>query len=285
MAHTTFGITGATGRIGGAVSRRLEERGVAHRLLVRSPHRVASHVAAANGLLDAATMDFADPDGAAESMAGLDTVFLVSASESADRKQQQLAMVEALSRAGVRRVVYTSFAAPAPDATFTFARTHYATEQAIERAGLEYTFLRDNFYLDVFPDFVSADRVLRGPAGDGRVAAVARADVVGAALAVLLDPREPERAAYTLTGPRALTLDEMARIMTRVTGQDHRYEPETLDEARASRAGYDPEPWQLEGWLSTYTAIASGELSRVTDDVETLTGHAPRSLEDVLRGA
>ena len=65
-------------------------------------------------------------------------------------------------RAGVRRVVYTSFAAPAPDATFTFARTHYATEQAIERAGLEYTFLRDNFYLDVFPDFVSADRVLRG---------------------------------------------------------------------------------------------------------------------------
>lgn len=105
MAHTTLGITGATGRIGGAVSRRLEERGVAHRLLVRSPHRVASHVAAANGLLDAATMDFADPDGAAESMAGLDTVFLVSASESADRKQQQLAMVEALSRAGVRRVV------------------------------------------------------------------------------------------------------------------------------------------------------------------------------------
>lgn len=60
-------------------------------------------------------------------------------------------MVEALSRAGVRRVVYTSFAAPAPDATFTFARTHYATEQAIERAGLEYTFLRDNFYLDVLP--------------------------------------------------------------------------------------------------------------------------------------
>ena len=114
MAHTTLGITGATGRIGGAVSRRLEERGVAHRLLVRSPHRVASRVAAANGLLDAATMDFADPDGAAESMAELDTVFLVSASESADRKQQQLALVEALSRAGVRRVVYTSFAAPAP---------------------------------------------------------------------------------------------------------------------------------------------------------------------------
>ena len=190
MAHTTLGITGATGRIGGAVSRRLEERGVAHRLLVRSPHRVASHVAAANGLLDAATMDFADPD-----------------------------------------------------------------------------------------------RVLRGPAGDGRVAAVARADVVDAALAVLFDPRGHERAAYTLTGPSALTLDEMARIMTRVTGQDHRYEPETLDEARASRAGHDPEPWQVGGWLSTDTAIASGELSRVTNDVETLTGHAPRSLEDVLRGA
>ncbi|MEU5466770.1 hypothetical protein [Kocuria salsicia] len=48
--------------------------------------------------------------------------------------------------------------------------------------------MRDNFYLDVLPLFAGGDRVLRGPAGDGRVAAVARADVADAVVAVLLDP-------------------------------------------------------------------------------------------------
>ncbi|GEC98653.1 NAD(P)-dependent oxidoreductase [Kocuria varians] len=280
---STIGITGVTGHIGGAVSRALEEKGVAHRLLGRNPQRFDERVAASAGLLDSAPLDFADPEQTAESMTGLDTVFLVSAAETAEREAQQLAMVEALTKAGVKRVVYTSFASPSPKATFTFARTHYATEQAIERAGLEHTFLRDNFYLDVLPLFAGEDRVLRGPAGDGHVSAVARADVADAAVAVLLDPQTHSRGAYTLTGPESLTMTEVAEILTRVTGQTYRYEAETIDAAHESRAVLDPEPWEMEAWVSTYTAIASGELAEVTDDVRELTGHAPLSLEDVLR--
>lgn len=279
----TIGITGVTGHVGGAVSGALEERGVAHRLLGRNPQRFDSRVAASDGLLESASLDFSDPERAAESMKGLQTVFLVSAAETAEREAQQLAMVGSLSRAGVERVVYTSFASPSPTATFTFARTHYATEQAIERAGLEHTFLRDNFYLDVLPLFAGEDRVLRGPAGDGRVAAVARADVADAAVAVLLDPQAHTRGAYTLTGPESLTMTEVAQILTRVTGQQYRYEAETVEAAHEPRAVLDPEPWEMEAWVSTYTAIASGELAEVTQDVRELTGHAARSLEDVLR--
>ncbi|MDO4918404.1 NAD(P)H-binding protein [Kocuria sp.] len=284
MTGTRIGVTGATGHIGGGVSRALERRGIAHRLLARGPRRLDERVAASGGLLDAAEFDFADPQGAVASLTGLDTVLLVSAAETAEREQQQLAMVRALSLAGVRRVVYTSFAAPGPRATFTFARTHHATERAIADAGLEHVFLRDNFYLDVFPLFAGEDRVLRGPAGSGRVAAVARADVVDAAVAVLAEPAAALRDAYTLTGPQALTLAEVAETLTRVTGRQHRYEAETLAQARASRAVLDPQSWELEAWISTYTAIASGELAEVTDHVRELTGHEPRSLEDVLRG-
>jgi NAD(P)H dehydrogenase (quinone) len=67
-------------------------------------------------------------------------------------------------------------------------------------------------------------------------------------------------------------------------GRDLRYEEETVEEAYASRrAAYpDAADFQLDAWVSTYTAIASGELDGVTDDIPTLTGHRARSLDDLL---
>src|SRR5918995_559412 len=66
------------------------------------------------------------------------------------------------------------------DATFTLGRDHGDTEQAIRdaatRTGMTFTLLRDNFCLDVLPYFADASGVIRGPAGDGRVAAAGRPD-------------------------------------------------------------------------------------------------------------
>ncbi len=102
----------------------------------------------------------------------------------------------------MRHVVYTSFAGAAADATFTLGRDHFDTEQAIREAGLTHTFLRDNFYLDVLPWFADEEGVIRGPAGEGRVAAVARADVADVAAAVLRDPAAHADAAYQPHRPR-----------------------------------------------------------------------------------
>ncbi|HET9129153.1 MAG TPA: SDR family NAD(P)-dependent oxidoreductase, partial [Propionibacteriaceae bacterium] len=76
--------------------------------------------------------------------------------------------------------------------------------------------------------------------------------------------------------------DEVAAILTDVTGRPTRFHDETLDEAYASRASYGAPDWQLDAWVSTYMAIASGELSRVSDAVERITGVAPLSLEQLL---
>ena len=76
---------------------------------------------------------------------------MVSAAESADRLDEHKAFVDAAAEAGVRHIVYTSFCAAAPDCTFTLGRDHYATEQHIRASGMDWTFLRDNFYLDFLP--------------------------------------------------------------------------------------------------------------------------------------
>ena len=112
---------------------------------------------------------------------------MVSASEDVDRLGQHRAFVDAAAAAGVRHVVYTSFQGAAADCTFTLGRDHWATEEALRASGMEHTFLRDSFYADFLP-LMATDGAIRGPAGDGRVAAVARDDVAAVAAVVLADP-------------------------------------------------------------------------------------------------
>jgi NAD(P)H dehydrogenase (quinone) len=272
-----IGVTGATGGLGGRVARGLAARDARQRLVVRDPSRAPRldhvEVVSVPSYLDAPAMR----DG----LRGIDTLLLVSGRESLDRLEQHFSVITAALDAGVERIVYTSFLGAAPDATFTFARDHFHTEQRIRATGLRHTFLRDSLSLDGIPFLVGEDGVIRGPAGDGRVAAVARDDVGDVAVEVLTSDGHDGQT-YDLTGPAAFTLEEAAAELTRVRGRPVRFEHETLEEARASRAGSGAEAWEIEGWVTSYAAIAAGELDVVTDAVQRIAGHPPISLSELL---
>ena len=185
----------------------------------------------------------------------------------------------------MRHIVYTSFVGAGPDAVFTLARDHGATEEHIRASGMAFTFLRDNFYIDFMEALVGEDGVIRGPAGDGRCAVVARRDVARSAAAVLVDASAHAGATYDLSGPEALSMADVARVVGEVRGREVRFHDESLDEAYASRAGYGAPDWQVDAWVSTYTAIASGSMAAVSDAVERLTGESPLSLTAFLRAS
>ena len=186
-------------------------------------------------------------------------------------------------RAGVRRLVYTSFVGAAPDATFTLARDHWATEEHIRGSGLAFTFLRDNLYADFLPFLVGEDGVIRGPAANGRAAVVAQDDIADAAVNVLRDPGPHAGRTYDLTGPQSLSLAEIASTISVTTGREVRYQAETLPEAYASRASFGAPGWQVDAWVSTYTAFAAGELAAVSPDLPRLIGRPALSLAELLR--
>jgi uncharacterized protein YbjT (DUF2867 family) len=277
MADTPIAVTGATGAVGGHVAQRLADLGVPTRLVVRDPDRAPHHPDAEV----VAITGYGHPGSMRAALEGTDTLLLVSGEEAVDRLEQHRTAVAAAADAGVRRVVYTSFLGAAPDATFTLARHHYHTERAIEAAGMSLIALRNSLYQDVLPYF-GGDGVIRGPAGEGRFAPVTRADIADVAVACLLDDEHDDRV-YDLTGPALLTMADVAATLGRVLGQDVRYEGETLEEAYASRAVYGAPDWQVEAWVSSYTAIAAGELDVVSDDVERVAGHTPSTLEAFLR--
>ena len=274
---TTLALTGSTGRLGGRIARRLAAAGAQQRLLVRDPAR-APHLPDSEVVI----AELADTPEVRAALAGVDVLLMVSGSETVDRVSRHRAFIDAAAAAGVGHVVYTSFVGAGADATFTLVRDHGATEQHLEASGLPFTFLRDNLYADFLPLMVGEDGALRGPAGEGRAAAVTQDDIAEAATAVLLSPAAHLGHTYELTGPQALTLAEAAEILTVGLGREIRYVPETLDEAYASRQVYGAPDWQVQAWVTTYTAIAAGELASVTNHVELLTGHPATSLADLL---
>lgn len=278
MAGPVVGVTGATGRVGGGVAHRLAEAGVDQRMMVRDPDRAPQLPRA-----EVAVAGFGDAEAARAALEGVGTLFMVSAAETDDRVAQHRTFIDAAAAAGVERVVYLSLVGAGRDATFTLARDHWATEEHIRASGLIWTFMRDNLYLDVLPMIAGDAGVIRGPADGGRLAAVAIDDVADCVAAVLEQPDAHAHATYSLTGPEALTLAEIAATMTEVTGRAVRFENETVDEAYASRSEYGAPDWQVEAWVTTYTAIAAGEYAEVTGDVEQLASHLPRSLADVLK--
>jgi uncharacterized protein YbjT (DUF2867 family) len=274
MNLPTLAVTGSTGVVGGIVARELSDAGMPQRLLVRDPARAPQldrSVVARNS--------YGEPTDALD---GVEVLFMVSAAESETRREEHLAFVDAAAAAGVRHIVYTSFQGAAADSVFTLGRDHFATEEHIRSSGMTYTFLRDSFYLDFMPAMVGDDGIMRGPAGDGRVAIVARADVARTVSRVLENPEGHANQTYTLTGPEALTLTEVAAVITDVTGTATSFFNESLDEAYASRASYNAPDWQVDAWVSTYTAIAAGEVASVSDDVERVTGRVPMTLAQFL---
>ncbi|GAA1722750.1 SDR family oxidoreductase [Isoptericola hypogeus] len=283
-------VTGASGRLGSRLAFRLAAEGARQRLVVRDPAQ-APRLADGRRLPEceiAVADGYADADAMRAAFHGVRTVFLVSARESADRVALHTATIDAAVAAGVERLVYTSFVGAAPDATFTFARDHWHTEQHLaavaERSGLRTTVLRDNLYHHALTMFVGDDGVIRGPAGDGRVASVSHDDVADVATAVILDerPRRHDGATYEVTGPQALTLAEVAATLAEASGRDVTYHAESEQEAYESRAGYGAEPFEVAGWVTSYTAIAAGELAHVSDDVSRLVGRPARSLAQWL---
>lgn len=268
-------LTGVTGAVGGRVARLLADRGASLRFIARDPSRCPPIDA------DVRQASYNDTAAMAEAMAGASALFFVSGREDKDRIEHHRSVVEAAASAGVGKIVYTSFIGAAPDSTFTLGRQHHATEGFIRNTGIPFVFLRDNLYTDFVPYFAMPDGVIRGPAGDGRLAWVTRDDIAESA-ATALTTSDHDGTAFDLTGPESIDLHETADRLGRFIGREITYHPETVDEAYASRAVYGAPDWEVEGWVTSYLAIANGEMDVVSDDVETLTGHPPQSLEAFL---
>lgn len=272
----TLALTGATGAVGSIAARHLAEAGLTARLIVRDAAR-------APDLTGFEIAAFSREGGPAllAALSGIDTVLMVSAREDDGRLLLHQDFVDAAVRSGVRQIVYLSFVGAAEDATNLTVRDHGATESYLRDCGLDVTIIRSNFYVETLLEFVHENQI-SAPASDGRIAAVARADVGAAVGAVLADPKTHVGQVYELSGPQALTLDDVAALLGPVLGAPIAYTAQTDDEARRQMTENGVPAELLEAWLSACVAIRHGIHGHVTDDVRHLTGRAPTPAAETL---
>jgi uncharacterized protein YbjT (DUF2867 family) len=270
-------VTGASGHLGGLVARELAVLGEPVRLVVRDAGRAPVLDGA-----EVAVADFGDPDSLARALGEGDRAFMVSMHDGPDaRIALHQSFVDAAVRAGVAHVVYVSCLGAGPDAIFSHARSHGATEQMLRESGLGWTSIRNGMYADDILGWFDPDGVARETGGEGRMSFSYRPELAKS-VAVTLTETGHDGKVYDVVTPPPVGLAELARIATEVTGRPYSYEPAGHDEWDARWRGLGRDGWELDAGHTSYEALSAGEFDVESDDYERLTGEKPLTVAQVI---
>lgn len=287
MSHTIL-VTGAAGHLGRAVVGHLldTQKVDAARIVAasRDPAKLAD--LAARGVA-VRKGDFDDAASLESAFAGIDRLLIVSTDALAvpgQRLTQHKTAIAAAVKAGVKHLFYTSMPKP-DDSLVSFAPDHLGTEEAVKASGLAYTILRDAWYHDnllhSLPHNLSTG-TWYSASGGGRIATIARDDCARAIAAALASPTTPGDATYTLTGPAAITTDEIAAIAAEVAGKPLKVVRVSDEQLAAGLKGAGIPDFFATVLVSADANTRTGRFDIVTDDFEKLTGDKPQSLKDFL---
>jgi uncharacterized protein YbjT (DUF2867 family) len=193
--------------------------------------------------------------------------------------------VEAAKRAGVSRIVRQSAFIPEPALDTILGRQHHEIDQLVESSGLPYTFLRPTFFMQnimAAAQTVASDGVMYWPFGDGRAGMPDVRDIVDVAVEVLTSDGH-EAATYTLTGPASISMHDVATAFTGALGKQVTYVDVPVQAAVDSMVGMGFPQFMADTFGELFVNFANNGADRATGDVEKVTGHPARSIDDFAR--
>ncbi|WP_116140191.1 SDR family oxidoreductase [Trinickia diaoshuihuensis] len=232
------------------------------------------------------TMDYDRPDTLLEALEGVDKLLLISAVVPGERLRQHKAVIDAAKKAGVKSVAYTSMLR-AGTSTLMLAGEHKATEEYLKASGLEYTLLRNGWYLENTTAALAQalERgVIAGSAGQGRFASATRADFAAAAAAVLTQPGHANKT-YELAGDHSISMTEFAAEVSKQVGRPIVYQdlPPAQYEAALLDAGLPR--MIVDVIIDADVKAASGELDSASKDLSRLIGRSTTSVSEAIKAA
>ncbi len=265
-------VTGAGGNVGRALVEDLRQRGMAYRIGVRTgsnqPHAVP--------------FDFLKPETFESAIADCNALFLLRPPAVANTKATLNPFIDVARKAGVEQIVFISVAGAADKPWVP----HHAVEQHLMAGPSGWTILRPGFFAqnlgDAYRDDIVQDHRIYVPAAQGRVAFIDARDIAAVAVVALLDPLTHAGQSYTLTGPEAVTFDQVATQLTAELGRPIRYEAASLlgYVRHLRRRGL---PWiQILVQTILHRGLRRGEAEAVTDTVPTLLGRPAGSLAQYI---
>ena len=274
-------VTGAGGTVGSEVIKQLESAKAPFRAAYFSNEK--AEAARARGI-DAVIIDYNRPETLRSAFQGCDKLFLLGPN-ALNQRQLELNAVEAAKVVGVRHIVKQSVMG-SDEKAFGLAKVHRPVEKAIESSGFAWTFLRPNSFMQnvvtYMGETIKAEGAFYSASGKAKISHVDVRDIAAVAVKALTEPKH-EGKAYTLSGPEALTYDELANELSKVLGRSISHiNLSPSDLKNGMLAGGMPEEI-ADQMLDLERYYREDKASRITNDIKQVTGRDPRRFAQYAR--
>lgn len=274
-------VTGASGTLGSEVIRQLVSSKAPFRGAYFSNKK--AEAARASGI-EAVIIDYNRPEMLRAAFQGCDRLFLLGPNVW-NQTQLEKNAVEAARAAGMVHIVKQSVMG-APEEAFSLAKIHRPIEQAIESSGLAWTFLRPNSFMQNVVTFmgetIKAESAFYSASGQAKISHVDVRDIAAVAVKALTEPTHASKA-YTLTGPEALTYDEIANQLSKGLGRTIRHislPPSDLKQGMLAE-GLPEEI--ADRMLDLERYFREDRASGITNHIKQVTGVDPRRFSEYVR--
>lgn len=285
LADKQLLVTGASGNLGRAVVAELRRLG-AKRVIAATRTPGKRQELAALGV-EEREADFDRPETLQAAFRGVERLLLISTDSlhaPEVRIKQHRAAIQAAVVAGVEHVVYTSLPNAHPTEGPSIPDDHFWTEVALFESGLNWTILRNNLYAEVILRFaqfaLKTGKLVSATQSQGR-SYVTREDCARTAAAALLN--STSKAIYDVTGPASVTHEQIASVLSRLSGQSIQHVNVTPDEVEKGLVAAGISQFAARSVRELDEETSRGYQAIVTPTVTNLTGRVPTSVEDFLQ--
>jgi len=220
---TTYGVTGATGKLGRFVLDELLQKVSPSDIVAFGRNLSPLDEYTAKGVT-ARAMDYDKADTLGAALDGVDRLLLISGSALGERPRQHGNVIEAARLAGVSYIAYTSIL-DAENTPIRLGAEHKATEDKLASSGIAFDLCRMGWYNENYVGSLKPQveaGVITGAQGQGRISSASRADLAAGCAWVLVNGKGGE--IYNFAGDESWTMEDFAAEVSRQTGKDVRYE-------------------------------------------------------------
>lgn len=268
-------VTGATGNLGNAVVKALDDKGFDVKAGTTNP--VNSKLPRG---IETVKVVYEEPDSIDTALEGVSGLFLIAPPMDPEAPSKLIPVIDKAKAADVEHIVFNS----ALGVDYNEEAPLRIIEQYLKASGVNYTILRPNFFMENFSDGFIAPMIAGGgiflAADDEKTSFISTRDIAEVAAHAFQHKRFGIE--YNLTGPDALDHTEVAKIISENSGKDVRYhalkEEEMLQGARDNGM---PEG-AVQYMAILYSAVREGLMAVLTEDVEKATGKKPISFAEFI---
>lgn len=262
-------VTGGTGKTGRLVAQQLAERGVEPRIASRRPTG-ASQV----------RFDWSDPATFEAALDGTQGVYLVAPTDRTDHLSAMLPLLELAVQRVPGRLVLLSASSLEMGGPMMGEVHAWLHDHAPRWSALRPSWFMQNFVTERLPSILDDDSITSAT-GDGRVPFIDAWDIAAVAVTALTQPDISSRD-HVLTGPQALSYDDVAAQISEVVGRPIRHRKLSIAELTQIYVGIGLPADYAPVLAGMDEAIARGSEDRITREVAQMTGRPPRSLQSFL---